>query len=54
MAQFQNQELEYMIDDEYYDMTDFEHNNNNNNNHLQKNCAEDSMDSDFEDDFDQV
>ncbi|CAI9291643.1 unnamed protein product [Lactuca saligna] len=53
MAQFQNQELEYMIDDEYYDMTDFEHNHNNNNNHLQKSRAEDSMDSDFEDDFDQ-
>ncbi|KAL4565979.1 hypothetical protein LXL04_030087 [Taraxacum kok-saghyz] len=54
MAQFQNQELEYIIDDEYYDMTDFADSPfRDNNNNSQTSCAEDSMDSDFEDDFDQ-
>lgn len=54
MAQFQNQELEYTINDEYYDMADFDDRSSQfNNNHSQTSCAEDSMDSDFEDDFDQ-
>ncbi|KVH99500.1 hypothetical protein Ccrd_022265 [Cynara cardunculus var. scolymus] len=54
MAQFQNQELEYMIDDEYYDMTDFADSSvEDTGNQLNRSCAADSMDSDFEDDFEQ-
>ncbi|KAI3672416.1 hypothetical protein L6452_38504 [Arctium lappa] len=54
MAQFQNQELEYMIDDEYYDMNDFADSSvEHTDNHLNRSCAADSMDSDFEDDFEQ-
>ena len=54
MAQSQTQELEYMINDEYYDMSDsadssFEVNHN----HSRRRLVADSMDSDFEDDFDQ-
>ncbi|KAL8226360.1 hypothetical protein R6Q57_016192 [Mikania cordata] len=54
MAQFQNQELEYMIDDEYYDMTHFADSSfEGNHNQSHRSIAADSMDSDFEDDFEQ-
>lgn len=55
MAQFQSQELEYMINGEYYDMTDSADSSfEDNHNHSRTSFAADSMDSDFEDDFDQV
>ncbi|XP_024976624.1 uncharacterized WD repeat-containing protein C2A9.03-like isoform X2 [Cynara cardunculus var. scolymus] len=43
-----------MIDDEYYDMTDFADSSvEDTGNQLNRSCAADSMDSDFEDDFEQ-
>lgn len=53
MAQLQNQQLEYVIDDEYYNMNEFADNSFENNN-SPTTFASDPMDSDFEDDFDQV
>lgn len=62
MAQYRSHELEYMVED--YDMTDFDDNSfdgdiNSPKNCLEdtdspKNCLEESLDSDFEDDFDLV
>lgn len=56
MAQFQNQELEYVIDDEFYDMTDSAYTSSfeDNDSHSRTTFAADSMDSDCEDDFEQV
>ncbi|XP_057470198.1 uncharacterized WD repeat-containing protein C2A9.03-like isoform X1 [Actinidia eriantha] len=45
MEQFQNHDLEYMVED-YYDMTDFEDDTDS-----QSNGVDESLDSDFEDDF---
>ncbi|KAJ0512343.1 hypothetical protein HanHA300_Chr10g0345171 [Helianthus annuus] len=54
MAQFQNQELEYMINDGYYDMTDSaDSSSEDNQNYSHRSLTADSMDSDFEDDFEQ-
>ncbi|KAI3825897.1 hypothetical protein L1987_07615 [Smallanthus sonchifolius] len=54
MAQFQSQELEYMINGEYYDMSDSADSSfEDYHNHSRRSFAADSMDSDFEDDFDQ-
>ncbi|KAL6969100.1 hypothetical protein U1Q18_042992 [Sarracenia purpurea var. burkii] len=50
MAHFQNQDLEYMGED-YYDMTDFEDNPfEDTESHM--NDVDESLDSDFVDDFD--
>ncbi|GJZ36395.1 uncharacterized WD repeat-containing protein-like protein isoform X1, partial [Tanacetum coccineum] len=46
MAQLHNQQLEYIIDDEYYNMNEFA-------DHSSATFAADPMDSDFEDDIDQ-
>ena len=48
MEQFQNHELENMVED-YYDMTDFEEDIDS-----QRNGVDESLDSDFEDDFEMV
>lgn len=45
MEQFQNTDLEYMVED-YYDMTDFEDDTDS-----QRNGVDESLDSDLEDDF---
>ncbi|PSR99992.1 WD40 repeat, conserved site protein [Actinidia chinensis var. chinensis] len=45
MEQFQNHDLEYMVED-YYDMTDFEDDTDS-----QSNGVDEALDSDFEDDF---
>uniref|UniRef100_A0A5B7BMK4 Uncharacterized protein n=1 Tax=Davidia involucrata TaxID=16924 RepID=A0A5B7BMK4_DAVIN len=50
MAQFQNHELEYMVDD-YYDMTDFD-DNPIEDTESQRNGVDESSNSDIEDDFD--
>uniref|UniRef100_A0A5B7BSI3 Uncharacterized protein n=1 Tax=Davidia involucrata TaxID=16924 RepID=A0A5B7BSI3_DAVIN len=50
MAQFQNHELEYMVDD-YYDMTDFD-DNPFEETESQRNSVDESLDSDIDDDFD--
>ncbi|KAA8538049.1 hypothetical protein F0562_027371 [Nyssa sinensis] len=52
MSQFQNHELEYMVDD-YYDMTDFDDNNRFEATESQRNVVDESLDSDIEDDFDE-
>lgn len=55
MAQFQNQELEYRIDNQYYDMNNFADSSfEDNDNHSRRSIAADSVDSDFEDDYEQV
>ncbi|KAG5544291.1 hypothetical protein RHGRI_016893 [Rhododendron griersonianum] len=51
MAQFRNHELEYMVED-YYDMTDFDANSFDEDTDSPKNGPDESLDSDFEDDFD--
>lgn len=53
MAQFRNHELEYMVED-YYDMTDFDDNSFDEDTYSPKNGPDESLDSDFEDDFDLV
>ncbi|KAK4387748.1 putative WD repeat-containing protein C2A9.03 [Sesamum angolense] len=50
MEQFQNQELEYVVDD-YYDVTDFEDDDVTPRSGSSSFDDDDSMDSDFEDDF---
>lgn len=52
MEQFQNQELEYVVDD-YYDMTDFEDDDVLSRSRSSF-SSDDTMDSDLEDDFDVV
>lgn len=52
MEQFQNQELEYVVDD-YYDVTDFEDDDVTPRSGSSS-FDDDSMDSDFEDDFELV
>jgi hypothetical protein len=49
MEQFQNQDLEYVVDD-YYDITDFEDDVSPRSG--TSSIYDDSLDSDFEDDFD--
>lgn len=51
MAQFRNHELEYMVEDDY-DMTDFDDNSFDEDTDSPKNGPDESLDSDFEDDFD--
>ncbi|XP_051118059.1 uncharacterized WD repeat-containing protein C2A9.03-like isoform X1 [Andrographis paniculata] len=52
MEQFQNQELEYVVDD-YYDVSDFEDDDDDVSSRSRSSFSnDDSMDSDFEDDFD--
>lgn len=54
MAQFQNHELEYMVDD-YYNTTDFEDNTpleDTDSSH--SNSVVDELESDFEDEFELV
>ena len=52
MEQFPNHELEYVVDD-YYDITDFE-DENDSPTIGSSSMDDDSADSDFEDDFEQV
>lgn len=53
MAQYQNNELEYMVDD-YYGMVDFDDNRfENSRSHGDSVNVDDSLDSDIEDNFDQ-
>lgn len=53
MEHFQNDDLEYVVDDYYYDMADFDDDDLLPDNEPQRN-NDDSPDSDFEDDFETV
>ena len=54
MEHFQNDDLEYVVDD-YYDVSDFEHDDPFDEPEPQRDTADfDSFDSDFEDDFESV
>lgn len=53
MAQSHNHELECNVEDNY-DMTDFDDNSFDEDTQSQKNGLDESLDSDFEDDFDLV
>lgn len=51
MENFQNDDLQYVVDD-YYDVNDFEHDDSFAEPELQRDAAD--FDSDFEDDFESV
>lgn len=54
MEHFQNDDLEYVVDDYYYDMAGFDDEDFFPHNEPQRNNDVDSPDSDFEDDFETV